>query len=53
VSLASRGLRKLGDSEEQIEDEAELKQVRKQARVVLIKSVLAAFVMTLLILLIP
>jgi hypothetical protein len=38
---------------EKIEDPAELAQVRKQARRVNIKSVLAGFVLTLISLLIP
>lgn len=48
VSLASRGAQKFGEEEEQIKDETELKQVRRQAqRVILNKGVLAAIPLTL------
>ena len=53
MSLASRGLRNISDKEEQIEDEAELKQVRRQARRVAIKGVLAAIPLTILAYLLP
>jgi len=43
----------LGDKVEKIEDPAELAQVRKQARRVNIKTVLAGIALTLLSLLIP
>jgi hypothetical protein len=43
----------LGDQVEQIEDPTELAQVRKQARRVNIKSVLAGIALTLISLLIP
>ena len=48
MALAARGARKLGDTVEQITDEAELAQVRRQARRVHLKSFLAALVLTLL-----
>jgi hypothetical protein len=48
VSLASRGARKFGDNEEKIEDKAELKQVRRQARRVILKGVLLAIPLTLI-----
>jgi hypothetical protein len=53
VSLASRGLRNINDVEEKIENDAELAQVRRQARRVYLKSVTAAIVITLLVLFIP
>jgi hypothetical protein len=53
VSLASRGLRKLGETEDKIEDDAELRQVRHQARKVYLKSLLAGLVLTLIAFLIP
>ena len=43
----------MGDQVEKIEDPAELAQVRKQARRVNIKTVLAGIVLTLISLLIP
>jgi hypothetical protein len=43
----------LGDKAEKIEDPAELAQVRKQARRVNIKSVVAGIALTLLSLLLP
>jgi hypothetical protein len=43
----------LGDEVEQIEDPAELAQVRKQARRVNIKAVVAGIALTLISLLIP
>jgi hypothetical protein len=46
VTLASRGARKFGEQEEKIEDQAELKQVRRQARRVILKGVLAAIPLT-------
>jgi hypothetical protein len=48
VSLASRSSRKTGDNEERIEDKAELAQVRRQARRVIIKSFLVALPLTLI-----
>jgi hypothetical protein len=53
VTLASRGARKFGAEEEQIEDQAELKQVRRQARRVILKGVLAAIPLTVLAYLLP
>ena len=53
VSLASRGSRKFGDNEEKIEDQAELIQVRRQARRVILKAFVAALCLTLLVYLIP
>jgi hypothetical protein len=53
VSLASRGLRNISDKEEQIEDQAELKQVRRQASRVILKGVLIAIPLTILAYLIP
>jgi hypothetical protein len=53
VSLASRGLRNISDKEERIEDEAELKQVRRQARRVIIKGMLVAIPLTLIAFLLP
>jgi len=51
--LASRGARKFGENEEQIEDQAELIQVRKQARRVMIKAFFAALVLTLVVYFLP
>jgi hypothetical protein len=48
VSLASRGARKFGEQEEQIQDQAELMQIRRQARRVFIKAFLAALLLTLI-----
>jgi hypothetical protein len=48
VTLASRGSRKFGEYEEQIDDEAELRQVRRQARRVILKGLLVALPLTLL-----
>jgi len=53
VGLASRGSRNLTDKIEKIEDEAELAQVRQQARKVSIKAFLAAIVLTLIALALP
>jgi len=46
--LASRSSRKFGDEEEKIEDQAELLQVRWQARRVIIKAFFVAFPLTLI-----
>jgi hypothetical protein len=51
--LSARGSRQLGDSVEKIEDPAELAQVRKQARLVNIKSIITGIALTLISLLIP
>ena len=48
-----RGARKFGEQEEKIEDEAELKQVRRQARRVILKGFLLALPLTILAYLIP
>ena len=53
VALASRGLRKVGDTAEKIDDDNELKQVRHQALKVYLKSTLVALVLTLIAYLIP
>jgi hypothetical protein len=53
VGLAARGTRKTGDTEETIEDETELAQVRRQARRVNVKAVLAAVPLTLVALALP
>jgi len=53
VTLASRGARKFGEEEEKIEDQAELQQVRKQARRVILKGMLVAIPLTLLAYLLP
>jgi hypothetical protein len=53
VRLAARGSRHLTDEIEQIDDKAELAQVRRQARGVTVKALITAVVLTLLALLIP
>jgi len=53
VGLASRGSRQLSDEIEKIEDEAELAQVRRQARKVNIKAFQAAILLTLVALVLP
>jgi hypothetical protein len=53
VGLASRSSRQLTDEIEKIEDEAELAQVRRQARKVSIKAFLAAIALTLIALALP
>ena len=53
MGLSARGSRQLGDVVEKIEDPAELAQVRKQARRVNIKSILAGIALSLLSLLLP
>jgi hypothetical protein len=53
VSLASRGARKFGEFEEKIEDEAELKRVRRQARWVIFKAFLFALPLTLIAFVLP
>jgi phosphotransferase system HPr-like phosphotransfer protein len=53
VNLAARGSRQITDEVEKIEDEAELAQVRRQARRVNIKSLLAAVILTLIALALP
>ncbi len=53
VGLSARQSRKLGDRMEKIEDAAELAQVRRQAKRVQIKALLAAIVLTLIVLVLP
>jgi hypothetical protein len=53
VGLASRGSRNLTDKIEKIGDQAELAQVRRQARKVSIKAFLAAIALTLIALALP
>jgi len=53
VSLASRGLRNISDKEEQIEDQAELRQVRRQALRVILKGVLVALPLTVIAFILP
>jgi len=53
VALASRGLRNTSDKIERINDQAALKQVRRQALRVVIKGVLVAIPFTILAFLIP
>jgi hypothetical protein len=53
VGLAARGSRKTGESEEKIEDGQELVQVRRQARQVNIKALVAAIVLTCIALALP
>jgi hypothetical protein len=53
VSLASRGSRKFGEYEEKFEDQAEIFQVRRQARRVVLKALIAALFLTLLVYFIP
>jgi hypothetical protein len=53
VGLAARGSRQLSDQVEKIEDPAELAQVRKQARRVQLKALLAAIPLTLMALALP
>ncbi len=53
MSLASRGLRKTGDEEEQIGNQAELTQVRTQARRVILKAFFVALALTLIVYVLP
>jgi hypothetical protein len=53
VGLASRSSRNLTDRIEKIEDEAELAQVRRQARKVNIKAFWVAIALTLIALTLP
>jgi len=53
VGLASRSSRNLTDKIEKIEDEAELAQVRRQARKVSIKAFWTAIALTLITLALP
>ncbi len=53
MSLASRGSRKIGENEEKIEDQAELLQVQRQARRVILKAFVVALFLTLLVYFLP
>ena len=53
MGLAARGSRQLGDTIEQIDNAAELAQVRWQARRLQLKSLAVAIVLTLAALVIP
>ncbi|HKY56332.1 MAG TPA: hypothetical protein VJM08_18590 [Anaerolineales bacterium] len=53
MSLASRGLRNISDRNEKIEDPNELRQVRRQARRVMLKGILVAIPLTLIVYIIP
>lgn len=53
MGLAARGARKLGEEEEQIEDAEELAQVRRQARGVQLKALLASLPVMVGVLLLP
>jgi hypothetical protein len=53
VGLAARGSRQLGENIEKIENREELLQVRKQAKKVRTKALVAALLMTLIVLLLP
>ena len=53
MGLASRGLRDMDSGAERIEDEAELSQVRRQARRVQIWATVLTLVLTGLLLLLP
>ncbi len=46
MSLAARGSRQFGDMPEKIDDPEELAQVRRQARWVHVKSLIAGIVLT-------
>jgi hypothetical protein len=51
--LASRGLRKISDKEEQLKNLAELLIVRRQARRVIVKAFFVALFLTLLVYRLP
>lgn len=53
MDLARRGSRQLTDHVEEIEDQSEAKQIKRQARNVLIKSNLVSLALTFLTLLLP
>lgn len=53
MALAARGARQLTESVERIEEDAELAQVRRQARRVVLKALLAAIPLTLMVLVLP
>ena len=46
MKLASRGLRDLDSSPQEISDAAEVQQLQRQARAVYVKSVIAASILT-------
>jgi len=46
VSLASRGLCDMDEGAERLSDESELRQIRRQARMVHVKALMAAVVLT-------
>jgi len=53
VGLSARGSRQLGENVERIEDPDELLQVRRQAKRVQVKSLVAGLVMTIIALFFP
>jgi len=53
VGLSARGSRQFGDTPEKIEDAEELAQVRRQARLVNLKAVVAGVVLTAVALALP
>jgi hypothetical protein len=53
VGLSARGSRQLGETIEKIEDAQELAQVRRQAKKVQTKALIAGVALTLAVLLIP
>lgn len=53
MSLASRGLRNISDRVEKIKDPAELQQVRRQARRVILKGMLVAIPLTVIAFILP
>jgi hypothetical protein len=53
IGLVARNERKLGDQVETIQDESELAQLRRQARQVQLKAVIAALVLTVATFLLP
>jgi hypothetical protein len=53
VGLAARGSRQLSDQVDQIEDAAELAQVRRQARWIQLKALVVGVVLTALALALP
>jgi len=48
-----RGSRKFGETEEKIEDDAELKQIRRQAQKVIFKAFLVALPLTVIAFILP
>jgi hypothetical protein len=53
VGLSARGSRQLGETVEKIEDPQELAQVRRQAKKVRIKALIAGVALTVIVMLIP